>query len=103
MGDLNSGPMLNGAPEVSKSHARLLAAFEALDMVSAYHAFHKIDHGRERHHTYRHRPPDVGPWHIDFCFVPRAWAANLTHVEVLDGDVWHAESDHNPLLVDLQF
>jgi endonuclease/exonuclease/phosphatase family metal-dependent hydrolase len=101
IGDLNSGPKLNGAPEVGDSHARLLSAFAAHDMVSAYHAFHKVEHANERHHTYRHKPTGAEPWHIDFCFIPASWRERLVKVEVLDGAQWTAESDHHPLLVEL--
>jgi endonuclease/exonuclease/phosphatase family metal-dependent hydrolase len=72
-------------------------------MVSAYHAFHDVEHGQERHHTYRHKPQASEPWHIDFCFIPKAWAASIANVELLDGDDWRAESDHHPLKVDLRF
>jgi endonuclease/exonuclease/phosphatase family metal-dependent hydrolase len=101
MGDLNSGPKLNGAPEVSDSHARLLSSFAAHDMVSAYHAFYKVEHGNERHHTYRHQPAGAEPWHIDFCFVPSGWTENVVNVQLVDGDEWRATSDHHPLVVDL--
>jgi exodeoxyribonuclease III len=91
------------ATALSSQHARLLAAFAGLGMVSAYHAFHDVEHGQERHHTYRHKPQASEPWHIDFCFIPKAWAASIANVELLDGDDWRAESDHHPLKVDLRF
>jgi endonuclease/exonuclease/phosphatase family metal-dependent hydrolase len=34
--------------------------------------------------------------------VPKAWASNITNVQVLDDEHWRAESDHHPLVVDLQ-
>jgi len=103
MGDLNSGPHMNGSTTLSKGHARLLAAFTALDMVSTYHLFHKVDHGCELDATYRHLFKATEPWHIDFCFVPKTWARNVTSVQVLDGGNWRRESDHHPLRVDLRF
>jgi endonuclease/exonuclease/phosphatase family metal-dependent hydrolase len=84
MGDLNSGPQMNGATALSSDHSRLPCRVR-------------------RHHTYRHKPHASEPWHIDFCFVPKAWAARITGVELLDGDHWRAESDHHPLKVDLRF
>jgi endonuclease/exonuclease/phosphatase family metal-dependent hydrolase len=72
-------------------------------MVSAYHAYYRIDHGQERHHTYRHTRRASEPWHLDFCFVPKQWAKDVTSVEVLDTEAWRAESDHHPLVVDLTF
>ena len=101
MGDLNSGTNL--AREVtspSKGHGRIVDALADLGLVSAYHAFHQVDHGSERHATYRHQRNSSKPWHIDFCFVPRDW--NVVDVEVLDGTVWAARSDHLPLKVDVR-
>jgi exonuclease III len=102
-GDFNSGPKMDVLSSLSKDHSRLLAAFDALGMVSAYHVFHGVDHGREKHPTYRHKPQSSEPWHIDFCFVPNDWANSITHVELLDSELWRAESDHHPLMVELRF
>jgi endonuclease/exonuclease/phosphatase family metal-dependent hydrolase len=101
MGDLNSGPKMTDSRMVTSTHRRLLDAFHARNMVSAYHAYHGIDHGQERHQTYRHTPRASEPWHLDFCFVPKQWAKDVTSVEVLDTEQWRAESDHHPLVVDL--
>jgi exodeoxyribonuclease III len=104
MGDMNSGPTVNDTTTgVTKKHQRLLDAFAARGLVSAYHVFHKVKHGEEAHATYRHRFNAAEPWHLDFCFIPQSWAASLTSVELLDGDYWRAESDHHPLMVDLRF
>jgi endonuclease/exonuclease/phosphatase family metal-dependent hydrolase len=103
MGDLNSGPKMTDSRLVTSTHRRLLDAFHARNMVSAYHAYYRIDHGQERHHTYRHTRRASEPWHLDFCFVPKQWAKDVTSVEVLDTEAWRAESDHHPLVVDLTF
>jgi endonuclease/exonuclease/phosphatase family metal-dependent hydrolase len=103
MGDLNSGTNLNDRRSPSKGHARIIDALADLGLVSAYHAFHKVDHGHEAHPTYRHNHKPSRPWHIDFCFVPAAWVPNLVAVEVLDGKEWTARSDHLPLQVDVHF
>jgi endonuclease/exonuclease/phosphatase family metal-dependent hydrolase len=103
MGDLNSGTNLNDRRSPSKGHARIIAALADLGLVSAYHAFHKVDHGHEAHPTYRHNHKPSRPWHIDFCFVPASWVPNLTAVDVLDGKEWAARSDHLPLKVDVHF
>jgi endonuclease/exonuclease/phosphatase family metal-dependent hydrolase len=101
MGDLNSGPHLNGS-EVKQKHRRLIAAFDSFGLVSAYHLAHGVEHGQEPHATYRHQFHDTDLWHIDFCFLPKAWAPNITSVRVLDDEGWRKESDHHPLVVDVQ-
>jgi hypothetical protein len=101
MGDLNSGTNLaRDVTSPSKGHAGIVAALNDLGLVSAYHAFHQVEHGCERHATYRHQRNPSKPWHIDFCFVPRTW--KVLDVEVLDGQVWAGRSDHLPLKVDVQ-
>jgi Endonuclease/Exonuclease/phosphatase family len=103
MGDFNSGTSLSEPRSSAVAHARMLAAFADLGLVSAYHAFHGVEHGHETHPTYRHRFNPSEPWHIDFCFVPASWSASIKGVELLDGERWRTTSDHHPLKVELQF
>ena len=97
----NSGTNLGGTPALTRGHSRIVDALGALGLVSAYHAFHKVDHGHEPHATYRHQFKASQPWHLDFCFVPTAWASHISKVEVISGDNWDERSDHRPMLVDL--
>jgi endonuclease/exonuclease/phosphatase family metal-dependent hydrolase len=99
LGDFNSGTRLRATPTQNNGHARLLDAFTDVGLVSAYHVFHGVEHGRERHATYRHRFNDEDRWHIDFCFVPSAWADRIASVDVLDGLAWRDTSDHHPVVV----
>ena len=103
MGDMNSGPALNTVGALGDGQRRLLDAFAKRGLVSAYHVFHGVEHGREMHPTARHRFNPLDPWHIDSCFVPQDWALTIANVEVLDGEEWRATSDHHPLMVDLRF
>ena len=100
MGDLNSGTNLAGTRSPNTGHSRILDTFADLGLVSAYHAFHHVEHGQEMHPTYRHQRKQSQPWHIDFCFVPVGWV--VVGVEVLDGKEWATTSDHLPLKVDVQ-
>ena len=103
MGDLNSGTNLAGKKSINKRHSRIVAAFADHGLVSAYHAFHQVEHGEETHPTYLHQRNASKPWHIDFCFVPVDWVVNLVHVELLNGNAWTTTSDHLPLMVDVRF
>jgi endonuclease/exonuclease/phosphatase family metal-dependent hydrolase len=100
MGDLNSGSNLAPPQSPSKGHSRIVGRLADLGLISAYHAFHNIEHGRETHPTYRHQFKATQPWHIDFCFVPVGWVDQLSRVEILDGDDWRIKSDHHPLMID---
>jgi endonuclease/exonuclease/phosphatase family protein len=103
MGDLNSGTNLAGKKSTNRGHSRIVHALADIGLVSAYHAFHRVEHGDETHPTYHHQRKPSQPWHIDFCFVPACWAANLVSVEILDGKRWATRSDHLPLKVDIRF
>jgi len=102
MGDLNSGTCLYRNESPSKNHLRLVKALADVELVSAYHAFHAVGHGREKHPTYRHQFKASQPWHIDFCFVPRTWCQFIVDVQVIDGRHWAAASDHLPLKVHIE-
>lgn len=102
MGDLNSGTNLAGERSISSGHVRIVNALADLGLVSAYHAFYRVEHGHETHPTYHHQRKRSQPWHIDFCFLPAGWARNLAAVEILDGKDWAARSDHLPLQVDVR-
>jgi endonuclease/exonuclease/phosphatase family metal-dependent hydrolase len=47
------------------------------------------------------RRSDSLPYHCDGIFVPAAWATALQSCEVLEGEVWRALSDHNPVVAAL--
>jgi endonuclease/exonuclease/phosphatase family metal-dependent hydrolase len=102
MGDFNSGTRLfPGTPEpATRGHLELVRRLGALGLVSAYHAFHGMEHGQETHPTYYHRAKLAEPWHIDFCFVPEAWAGRVTSVHV-GGPAELATSDHRAVMVEI--
>jgi exodeoxyribonuclease-3 len=75
---------------------------EEFGLVSAYHHFHGVEHGREPHATYFHYRKQDRPFHIDFCFIPVRWVEKLVRVDVLDGEPWTSLSDHRPLVVEIR-
>lgn len=93
-GDFNA-TLTTGRADVAN-----LAALHDLGLVSAYHAFHDTAHGAEAVHTYKHGP-DGKCWHIDFCFIPTAWADRLRAVHVRTDIIDAGLSDHAPLVVDI--
>ena len=103
MGDMNSGTRLDGKRTPNKWHTRIVDAMADLGLVSAYHTYHGIAHGHERHATYYHQRNAAQAWHIDFCFVPEGWCERLTGARVIGGTKWRAKSDHLPLCIDLRF
>lgn len=108
---LRSGPTVvagdfNGSPAFDKSKARTkwwaqgFSRLHEAGLVSAYHQFNSVAYGTEAHATHHFlRKPDR-PFHIDFCFVPRAWTESGLNVHVADGPEWRTLSDHFPLVVE---
>lgn len=97
MGDFNN------ATDDRKPWRELVERIEALGLVSAYHQFFHEDFGQESRKTYFHRGKESSTRHIDYCFIPAAWAPRIKNVEVgLHGE-WSELSDHVPVTVDIEF
>ena len=63
--------------------------------VSAYHAFTGVPHGEEPIATHYFLTRRERPFHIDFCFVPRAW--QLDDVSIASFEEFASLSDHRPI------
>lgn len=97
-GDLNSTPVVESQRRTSRAMVRRLQ--DEFGLVSAYHARLGVGHGLEPHATFFERGQENRPFHIDYCFVPEAWAQRIVSVEVGSYAEW-PDSDHRPLIVDL--
>jgi exodeoxyribonuclease III len=75
-GDFNSS--VTADTRRQPRHASLVARLrDEFGLVTAYHEFHDEQQGRESAPTYFHLRRPNAPWHIDYCFVPAAWATKL--------------------------
>lgn len=97
VGDFNSAPTLlaHGSAE---AHAALCKRLNNdFGLVSAYHAatggIHESEPG-----TYYFRWDTSRPFHLDYCFLPRAWASRL--LVRLGGPNEYQSSDHRPIFVE---
>src|SRR5690606_1092327 len=98
-GDFNSNAAWD-RPNRPLDHSRIVNRLEAdFGLVSAYHASTGCAYGGEVHATHYFRWQEDGPFHIDYCFVPREW--RLSRVEVGGFEEWRELSDHRPLAVDV--
>ena len=98
VGDFNSHSHFNrpGRPTHEDLVRRLMDDF---DLVSAYHeAPNRSDVAEDPTHFWRWKPESG--FHIDYCFVPRAWSDALTHAYVVDEPAGSRRSDHRPLVVE---
>ena len=109
---LRRGPAIvagdfNGSPFFDRPTARVKrwgAGFEQLHaagLVSAYHRHHEVAYGCEAHATHHFLRKPERPFHIDFCFVPQAWAEQGLAVQLVNDEPWRRLSDHFPLVVDV--
>jgi exodeoxyribonuclease-3 len=102
-GDLNNHVRWD-KPGKAGNHANTVSASGALGLVSAYHAFHGLEQGAERHPTlyWRNRTRTGPTFHIDYAFVPRLATRLLRRVAVGSYAKWIATglSDHAPVIVD---
>lgn len=73
---------------------------DELGLVSAYGHVYGENPGEETHATYYHQWRESQPFHLDYCFVPEAWAGRITDVKVGSFAAWR-QSDHRPITVDI--
>ena len=102
-GDLNNHVRWD-KPGKASNHANAVIASAALGLVSAYHAFHELEQGAERHPTlyWRDRSRTGPTFHIDYVFVPKSAMSLLRRISVGSHAKWVATglSDHAPIIVD---
>ena len=101
VGDFNSNTIWDHKRPNGQNHSGLVRNLAALGLVSAYHHFYGEAHGRESRPTLYLLWKQARPYHIDYCFIPEAWAPFLRSVEVGTYEEWSKVSDHRPLVVDL--
>lgn len=100
-GDFNSNTIWDYKRPETQNHSGLVRQLASLGLISAYHHFFHEAHGAESRPTLHHQRSPVKPYHVDYCFIPAAWATHLRSVEVCADEVWGRLSDHRPLVVDL--
>ena len=103
MGDFNSNAIWDKQHPKHLNHSSMVDRLDKVGLVSAYHNHSSIDHGQETTSTfYMHRKKEKG-FHIDYCFLPRAWAESISTVRVGAFEDLAEASDHRPLLVQISF
>jgi endonuclease/exonuclease/phosphatase family metal-dependent hydrolase len=101
LGDFNSNAIWDHEHPAERSHSALVARMKGLGLVSAYHHHRKEPHGEEATPTFYLHWDEAKPFHLDYCFLLRAWAKRIKQVDVGSFEYWKPFSDHRPLWVDL--
>ena len=99
IGDFNSNKVFDG--DRTLNHSELDRRLTSLGLTSAYHAFHGEGQGEETRPTHYFWRKRERPFHIDHCYMPKAWMPRLRSVSVGEYSDWGTLSDHVPLVVDL--
>lgn len=81
-------------------HLTNVAVFGSRNMVSAYHAFHAIEHTDEwEHPTSYHQWSKERPFHMDYVFIPTRWTVEVVEVGAFEDFTAKKLSDHVPIIV----
>lgn len=99
-GDFNGNPTYD-KPRQWVKWSDSFTALEGLGLLSAYHEHRNVGFGQEAEPTHHYLRREGSPFHIDFCFVPKAWSSRGLAVKIEAGAEWRKLSDHFPLIVDV--
>ena len=99
-GDFNASPVFDRKRR-DWTYAAIESRLHGLGLASAYHAFHAECPGEETRATYYHMWREDLAYHLDYCFVPRAWLPSVADVHVGGYGEWRGRSDHRPVVVEL--
>jgi len=102
LGDFNSNSIWDKHHPSDLNHSSMVKRLQSHEMVSAYHYVRDEAHGQETEHTFYLHWNEDKPYHIDYCFLPEKWAHGITNVEVGSFAAWQSNSDHRPLLVEVE-
>ena len=99
-GDFNSNKIWDEKREIH-NHSAVVSLLEKRGLLSAYHHFFSEPQGHETRPTYYFWHRQSRGYHIDYVFLPRAWAPCIRSVEVGHHANWSHLSDHVPLSVEV--
>lgn len=99
-GDFNSNKIWDDHRK-THNHSAVVSLLEKRGLLSAYHHFFSEPQGHETRPTYYFWHRQNRGYHIDYVFLPRAWASCIQFVAVGHHADWSHLSDHVPLSVDL--
>lgn len=100
-GDFNSNSIFDKNRPIY-NHTALVRQLRQHGLVSAYHTLFKERQGRESRPTFHLYRKTEKTFHLDYIFLPRAWARRLNHLELGGYDDWSCLSDHCPLTVEVR-
>ena len=104
-GDLNNNVFWD-KPGWAMNHKIAVTSLARRGLVSAYHTVRQEKQGAESQPTlyWRDRKKDGPTYHIDYIFLPKAWAGRIRAMTVGSFEDWcgNGLSDHVPLTLDVR-
>jgi len=101
LGDFNANTIWDKTHPKHLNHSSVVKRLADRGIVSAYHHVKGEPQGKESEATFYLHHDSRKPFHIDYCFLPKAWAERISLVEVGTFQKWEGYSDHRPLLVEI--
>ena len=101
MGDFNANLIWDKTHPKHLNHSSVVERLANRGIVSAYHHVRGEPQGKESEATFYLHHDASKPFHIDYCFLPKAWAEQISLVEVGKFHKWEGHSDHRTLLVEI--
>ena len=101
LGDFNANTIWDKTHPKHLNHSSVVERLAKRGIVSAYHLVRGEPQGKESEATFYLDHDASKPFHIDYCFLPKAWAERISLVEVGTFQKWEGHSDHRPLLVEI--
>ena len=101
MGDFNANVIWDKTHPKHLNHSSVVERLANRGIVSAYHHVWGEPQGKESEATFYLHHDASKPFHIDYCFLPKAWAEQISLVKVGTFPKWEGHSDHRPLLVEI--
>jgi exodeoxyribonuclease-3 len=101
LGDFNANTIWDKSHPGHLNHSSVVERLAKRGVVSAYHHDRGEPHGKESEATFYLHHDASKPFHIDYCFLPKAWADQISLVEVGAYEKWKGLSDHRPPLIEI--
>lgn len=101
LGDFNSNTFWDDEHPADRSHSALVRRLAELGMESAYHRHAGEPQGGESAPTFFEYRHAHRPYHLDYCFLPKAWMPRVRRVDIGAHADWAHLSDHMPLTVEV--
>ena len=100
IGDFNSNQIWDTKARVG-NHTAVVNLLRDYEIESLYHKQYQLEHGNEEHPTfYLYRKKDK-PYHLDYCFASQSILAKGYEIEIGSFDKWIKDSDHTPIIVNI--